>query len=322
MDLLAEVQAKLPALSGSDSLDGIRAAIRHIAVAERWLDRAREEQDEDLFNDVIYRTNQAFEGMLKEAYAALTGRDGQRLSPHQIEQHLLEDEVLTSRVMDLFTNYRQEWRNRSTHDHKLFFNDQEALLAIVSVSAFAAILLDQMIEALNYQREQQEIASRRDVLRRHLNVPEDAPLHVEMRALLLLFSQELEKPDVELHELREVEFLGRLVGFIQSLAPQIGIKREPVSHDVPGLRPDMLVEKGEERIVIELKRAVSAGSGIERAKAQLLSYLRAFDLTHGILFVPPAEPGELMLGNATEHEVDGRRVVIDVFAPGRVVAEN
>jgi len=67
MDLLQEIKRKSSPLESHSSLDGVKAVIRHIEVAERYLTRAREGREEDLFNDVIYRTNQAFEGMLKEA---------------------------------------------------------------------------------------------------------------------------------------------------------------------------------------------------------------------------------------------------------------
>ena len=148
MDLSKELKRKQETLKDLVSDGGIYAALRHIEIAERWFERARVEGDEDLFNDVIYRTNQAFEGMLKEAYTVLGQTDASNLTPHQIEQKLIAGGVFSERVTDLFRNYRQEWRNKSTHNHNLFFNAQEALLAIVSISAFSTILLDQIIEFL------------------------------------------------------------------------------------------------------------------------------------------------------------------------------
>jgi hypothetical protein len=66
MDLLQELRRKVSEIDPHDKVDGINAAIRHIELADRFLSRARSEHDPDLFNDVIYRTNQAFEGMLKK----------------------------------------------------------------------------------------------------------------------------------------------------------------------------------------------------------------------------------------------------------------
>jgi hypothetical protein len=53
MDLLQEIQRKSNVLSEEDVYEGIQAVIRHVQVAERYLARAREDNDEDLFNDVI-----------------------------------------------------------------------------------------------------------------------------------------------------------------------------------------------------------------------------------------------------------------------------
>jgi hypothetical protein len=86
VDLLVELRAMLSAAADHGNVEGIAAAVRHIEVAERYLTRGRDERDEDAYNDVIYRTNQAFEGMLKEAYRVLVGGDTSKLSPHQIEQ--------------------------------------------------------------------------------------------------------------------------------------------------------------------------------------------------------------------------------------------
>ena len=134
MDLLEEFRGKSELLSNEGVYEGLQAAIRHVQAAERHFFRARKFNDDDLLNDVIYRTNQAFEGMLKEAYAVLTGQVNTRITPHKVEKHLPEENVFPPRVLELFTNYRQEWRNPSTHDHKLFFSDQEALLAIVGLA--------------------------------------------------------------------------------------------------------------------------------------------------------------------------------------------
>jgi hypothetical protein len=106
MDLLAELREKLSGLATHARVERIRAAIRHIEIAEKYLERGRNEEDPETFNDVIYRTNQAFEGMLKEAYAVLSATDGETLSPHQIEQHLAKEKTLTDRVQGLFANYR------------------------------------------------------------------------------------------------------------------------------------------------------------------------------------------------------------------------
>jgi|ERR1044071_1006454 hypothetical protein len=154
MDLLAELHAKVATLARYEGTQGVRAAVRHIAAGERHLQRGRASADDDSYNDVIYRTNQAFEGLLKEAYRLIVGPNASRLTPHEIEQHFATEKWLTERVLIAFQRYRKEWRNPSTHDHTLLFSEQEALLALVSVTAFAVVLIDQITESVTFQHQQ------------------------------------------------------------------------------------------------------------------------------------------------------------------------
>lgn len=296
MDLLNEIAIKFKKISDHPTSDGIKAALRHMEVAERYWFRARKEQDEDLLNDVIYRTNQAFEGMLKEAYGVLTNQVNMRVSPYQIEQHLLDEQLLASRVLDLFKNYRQEWRNPSTHDHKLFFNEQEALLAIVSVSAFSNILLDQIIEAINSQREQEEIEKKKSVIQAKLGNYNTLSFIDQVITLLNLFSEELITDARDLKSMNEVEFLGRLQGFISSLEPSIQSVREPLISNERQLRPDILLMRDSETVVLELKRIgrTSNKRVLELGRRQLLNYLHAGNYEYGVLYIPPSTPDQQM----------------------------
>jgi hypothetical protein len=263
MDLLQEIEKKAQILSSSTSHEGIQAVTRHIKAAERYLLRARGERDDDLFNDVIYRTNQAFEGMLKEAYSVLTDKDGTKLSPHQIEQHLVSESVLASRVLDLFTNYRQQWRNPSTHNHRLFFGEQEALLAIVSVSAFTTILLDQIIEKVSYTREREEISNRKDIINRRLNNYGEGPLHEQVILLLDLFSDNLQMSRTDLNTMREVEVIGHLSAFITLIDSSIEVSQQQILLGEKQLRPDFIFSKQNEKVVLELKRPGYSERNIE-----------------------------------------------------------
>ena len=71
MNLLDELRRKLETFDTHHRKTGISAAIRHIEIGERYLHRDRADEDPDFFNDVVYRTNQAFEGMLKEGSTTL-----------------------------------------------------------------------------------------------------------------------------------------------------------------------------------------------------------------------------------------------------------
>ena len=72
MDTVKVIKQKIEILA-SIILDdtGISSVLRHVKVAESHFSNAQAKQDKDLFTDVVYRSNHAFEGILKEAYAVL-----------------------------------------------------------------------------------------------------------------------------------------------------------------------------------------------------------------------------------------------------------
>ena len=61
MDLLKLIRENSEALTGTGFETGLAAVIRHVERAEKYLLVGRDEGDHDFFNDVIYRTNQAYE---------------------------------------------------------------------------------------------------------------------------------------------------------------------------------------------------------------------------------------------------------------------
>jgi hypothetical protein len=304
-------------IEGHPSADGVRAVIRHIERAERHLIEGRRSDDDDAFNDVVYRTNQAFEGSLKEAYRVLTGDESDHLSPHQIEQHLLNNKVLVPRVLDLLTNYRRQWRNPSTHDHRLFFGDQEAFLAIVSVSAFVSLLLDQIVEAINYQREKEEAERRQKSIHDALGKYEDAPFDEQVVALLKAFDQQLVRADSSSPPLREIELLGQISGFLGTIAPDIQVLREPKL--LPSnlhLRPDLILRKGDTSVIIELKRALRSLDALHMARSQLLTYLAASSESNaGVVYIPAGTPGDNLITETSDHSFGSRFLRIHAVYP-------
>ncbi|MEP0548587.1 MAG: hypothetical protein ABJF88_16750 [Rhodothermales bacterium] len=316
MDLLEDIRSKLPAIQSHPSEEGIKAALRHVEVAERWLLRGRDEKDEDLFNDVIYRTNQAFEGMLKEAFTVLASQDGSSLSTYKIENHLVSSNILSDRVMALFTNYRQEWRNKSTHDHKLFFSEQEALLAIVSVSAFATILIDQIIEFTSAQAEKEKVENRKAELTAEIDSAKKSSFREEVISLLMLFGNELSNEIDGQTEMREVELIGRMVGFIQTVDPSINIMREPILSDGRS-RADLILSRGKTNIVVEVKRGSPRWfkSFQERGLSQVMNYMDMSATRHGILYISPYLKGQDMRHDEVFSAKGPQKTTIDMLVP-------
>jgi hypothetical protein len=299
MDLTEELKQKIDGLDEHPRKEGIKAAIRHIKAAERHLLRGRSEEDSEVFNDVIYRTNQAFEGMLKEAYSVLNDKDGSKLSPHLIEKHLLESKKLGARVLKLFTNYRQDWRNPATHDHTLFFSDAEALLAIVSVSAFSVVLLDQIIETVNFKRERAEAERKRDAHAKDLAKASERSLDEHVLTLLSSFVSSRGGPQTE------VELIGRISGHLVGLDPSID-----VTHDLSlteGYRADLLIERHGQKLLIEIKRGRPHGRLLSAATEQMGAYLAAAGLSSGIIYFSGAAHASAR--RVKEQTLDGGRKV-------------
>jgi hypothetical protein len=110
MDLVATLRLKIEKLPTGDHTAGLEAVSSHIETAFAHLARGQNDDDESAFTDVIYRTNQAFEGSIKEAYRVLAGEDPSRQRPFDIENYLESNGVFRERVLAQFTNYRTEWR--------------------------------------------------------------------------------------------------------------------------------------------------------------------------------------------------------------------
>ena len=285
MNTLAELNSKLKVLQDDTAFSGLYAVIEHIKIGERHLITSRRERDERLCNDVIYRTNQAFEGALKEAYTRLTGNAPHKKTPHQIEVYFQDNKVLHQRVLDLFTNYRENWRNPSTHDHVLTFSDSEAFLAIINISAFAAVLMDQIIEAAETKKERDAVDKRRAEIAKRLGDGQSQSVYDRLLLLMQAFNEELQTQQPG-KDLTEAQILGRLTGFILELNKDLTIEREALVAGGSSYRADLLVESQDERVLIEIQRSARNRRGFASAKHQLARYLEVADANAAILFAP------------------------------------
>lgn len=149
MDVLGILRAAISDLPSGEYSTGLTAVVRHLEAAVRHFERDPLD-DPDSYTDSIYRTNQAYEGSLKEAYRVLAKKDPARMTPNDIEKYFEDNSVVRQRVLDQLQRYRQDYRNPSTHDYKLDFDESESLLAIVSVAAFAKLLVSQIAEKIAF----------------------------------------------------------------------------------------------------------------------------------------------------------------------------
>lgn len=72
MDILKEVEQQISSIKKVDNSNYLDSIFIHIHRAEFYYKQGS--TDSNYFNDVIYRSNQAYEGALKESYKVLAGK--------------------------------------------------------------------------------------------------------------------------------------------------------------------------------------------------------------------------------------------------------
>jgi len=291
VDTLAFLRTKADRLATLLPKSGILAVIKHIEVGEQHFDRACNDGNADLFADVIYRTNHAFEGILRESYAILAGQDQSSKSAYDIEVYLAESNTFQDRVMELFTNYRKKWRNPSTHNHLATFNEAEAFLALLSVSSFVGMLLNQMIERLAFDQEQERLITRSEKLRESLAKHAAEPFTDRITIALQNFASQ----DVISTATSEIEVAANLQAFLAAVLPNVQVMREPIFNDNLGsIRPDFLITEGSDCAVIELKRYKSWSPKSHQAVMdQVRRYMDSVGARLGVALVVPTPDAEV-----------------------------
>lgn len=305
MDLIATIREKLDRLEDGEHMSGLKAVLVHAESAVAHLRRGHDTSDETAFTDAIYRTNQAFEGSLKEAYRVLADKKPEKKTPSKIEEYLTDKNVFRNRVLSQLTNYRTAWRNPSTHDHKLDFDSSEAFLAIVSVCAFVNLLLDQIAETLAHNRSKAAADREKERLQKLLKShKDDLPLFVAHAAAQFMREHQLTHDSPIM---RAAEFLGSLSGFLESIAPDSTATPEYQLADRGHQRADILFERAAQKVLIELKGTRYSRKVLDGGLYQLDRYMDLCGIITGVLILglelPTAEVSDIFTPK-------GRRVVV------------
>ena len=207
--------------------------------------------------------------------------------------------------------YRTEWRNPSTHDYKLDFDESEALLAIVSVSAFACLLLDQIAERLAYVKSQADAERQKDTLIAQFSHSVNESLPDRVVELLDQFCR-TQVPMVAAGNERptESQLIGSLHGFLSFAAPELNVLAQPsLTASGRRFRPDLIVVRGDDRVVVEVKRSMMMGS-VDGGVAQVERYMLAGGIKNGILLLLPETPGDMRRVESPVNSIDGKLVVL------------
>lgn len=309
MDLVDTLRKKIAVLDDGDHLLGLKAVLLHIETAFRHLSRGQDTEDDTAFTDAIYRTNQAFEGSVKEAYRVLAAQDPAKKRPFDIENYLEQNHTFRSRVLSQLTTYRTEWRNPSAHDYKLDFDESEAFLAIVSVSAFACLLLDQIAERLSFNQAQAEAEAKKTALAESLAKTQNADLLVRVTDLLEQFClQHLSQTSASIRQ-SEPQIIGALHGFLASTAPELVVSTEAVLDPERHYRADLLLQRNGEKVVVEIKRRMMK-QDFSNAVAQVEKYLLVGGIKNGVLLFLPNHPSAMRRKDAALSSGEGKLIVM------------
>jgi hypothetical protein len=307
MDLIQILRKRIEGLDEGPYTGGLRAVLQHVQAAANHLKRGAETPDETAFTDAIYRTNQAFEGSLKEAYRVLAGKDPDKTRPYDIENFFQAQAILRDRVLEQMSRYRTEWRNPSTHDYKLDFDEDEALLAIVSVCAFAIVLIDQIVEKVSFDRA--KAAAPPAILN-------TKPLADLVADSLLSFHLPPAVAEATRLTLREVHVVGAVGGHLEAtLPPESKILVEALlGLATDRLRADIIVERLGERVLLEIK-LTKHGSNIRGlALSQVSRYIAVSGIREAIVFIYDEDADTF---RREDHALPGINGRIIVLSPGK-----
>lgn len=297
MDILASIEDQVKEIRKLSTTASVDQIITHIKRAEHYYSLGIKNKDENYFTDVVYRTNQAFEGSLRQSYMILADKTEEETAKKRtvdIESFLSANSIFNQRVLDLFSNYRKNWRNQSTHDFKLFFSESEALLAIVNVSAYIYVLFNQIIGKLAYLKEEETIRKSHLIKKAFVSrINKQKNLFDKITECIRAFTK-ITKLNADA---RDIEIIGAFYAFLESIfGNKITVERGTmVSKGFQSGFLDMYIKMGNERLIIEVKRPGTAVS--EGQINQILSYLMLTDESYAILWVPDFSSGKIEVKN-------------------------
>lgn len=308
-DVVDYLRTGISKMPDGPHIAGLRAVVAHLDTAIGHLQRGRLNKDETAFTDVIYRTNQAFEGSIKEAYRVLAKENPSNKRPFDIEEYLQEKEIFRPRVLDMFKSYRTEWRNPSAHDYLLDFDESEAVLAIITVAAFGYLLSDQISESLARDAE----VSARPLGKESRIESASEDMWATLLEVISLFPQAVHSGQIH----TESQILGSLAGFIERVAPHFVVKRHATISEGARVRADLLVELDGRHAVIEIKRGDFIRN-FARDIDQLRLYLDESNSTLGVPYIHPNNDDSLIL-KKINYNGGVRSLQIAAFVPQRIL---
>jgi len=226
---------------------------------------------------------------------------------------------LKKKVLDQLKNYRREWRNPSTHDYTMDFDEAEALPAIVSVTVFAIVLCDQI---------ETKIAFNSTAAVTHAS---DLPsfqtaslLDLATQAVLEFASNHVDTEGPSrspAHDYYRLE--GELAGYLSAKLSVLEGVNVVQNQRMSSREADIVVKKDAASVIVELKRTSASASVrtiIQRAVTQAAVYLHEVNVTGAVALVysandreyktEPAEGALAQLVRVVAPQADRKRSVL------------
>lgn len=320
MDLIFEIKRKVSEALPPDFFPGIYNVINHLQMAEHYWQEAKGSIEEYLFTDAVLRANHAFEAALGEAYKLVCGKDPEGLSVKELYQYLDEQNIFKDKEAQTFHRYLEDWEIPAETDEQLFFSEQEAMLAIINVSAFFLILVEQVIEIASYEKAKYFLGwDRAERIHKEIERYGEKFFLDKVVTLLRLFSAELFYIEERENAPAEYEMLGYLRGFLEIAAPDLEVEIDKrIEMGEAHTHLDMIIRQNDESILIETKRSNQIKGSIfdiDNAISQLSGYMTATSTEKAVLFYLPILGSTDLASRDIEMEVDGKSQSIKVVYP-------
>lgn len=192
-------------------------------------------------------------------------------------------------------NTQSHWKSRSPrgsnatvprispHDYKLDFDEDEAFLAIVSVSAFTKVLVDQIVEALSYAQVSKDLQSRGHPIS-EANIQTN-PLEERIVQRLLAFANAYISSVPELNLNSERHLVGAIAAFINKEEPSANVNVEQRIEEEQNRHffADIVITEGTKAVIMEVK-SHDDHEAIQNGALRLGRYMDALKTNVGILF--------------------------------------
>jgi hypothetical protein len=313
MDLLSLIKDQINSLPNDiKNTTKIPFVLTHISRAEYYLNQAISVLDDQYFNDCIYRSNQAFEAILKEAYTFFSGKEAIKLNIFQIENYIIKNKLLNQRVMSLLKNYRTDWRNPSTHDYSLSFSQQEALIAVISVQMFIKVLLNQIVAEISFRNEKiryEKTKPNIDITNKRYSLLES------IAVTCMAFGNESHKYR-EYNKQTFIEIEGALEAFIINVNPQVKINSEIRSSEISvriKIRPDFYISLDNDMMILELKIGYKKDYEEDNI-LRLINYLITLAPKKGLIFFYDPNEKEYII-DTQKRKIDKYEIEIAIVKP-------